>query len=101
MPEFFPDTHLQTIIAATDGVLVEYRGQEAYFHCETPTTDPEFGFIPNLQGMARVLIGANVLENLEEETLITVDGDDYLVGPFETPEDGGVMMIYLKRNNRP
>jgi hypothetical protein len=101
MPDFFPDTHLQSIIEATDGVLVEYRGQEAYFHCETPTTDPTFGFLPDIQGMARVLIGGTVFDNLEEETLITVDGDDYLVGPFQTPEDGGIVLIYLKRNTRP
>lgn len=99
--DFFPDTHLQSIIENTGGVLVEYRGQEAWFHCETPTTDPEFGFVPDLQGMARVLIGGHIFDNLEEENLITVGGDDYLVGPFQTPEDGGVVLIYLKRSLRP
>jgi len=101
MGTFFPDTYLQTIIEMTDGVLVRYRGQEAYFHFENPTLDDRFGFNPEVQGLAKVLIGdATVFSNLEENTLIEVAGDDYLVGTWQTPEDGGVILIYLKTSLR-
>ena len=97
LPDFFTDEDLQEIIKNTGGVPVDYRGQRAYFHCETPTLDDRFGFTPEIQGMARVLLGGNVYDNLEEDELITVDGNDWLVGSWQTPEDGQILVIYLKR----
>lgn len=100
-PDFFPATHLQTIIKNTDGKLVVYRGQKAWFHFEDPSFDDVFGGSAQTQGIAKILIGdACVFPNLEENTLITVDGDDWIVGDWKTPLDGTVIYIALKKNLR-
>lgn len=102
-PDFFPAEHLQSIIEYTDGVLVQYRGQEAYFHFEDPTNDipGSLGGFARHQGVAKLLIGdATVFPNLEENTLITVDGDDWLVADWRTPLDGGAIVIALKTTTR-
>lgn len=101
MPEFFPATVLQTIIQNTDGKLVRYRGQEAYFHFEDPSYDDIMGLFSNMQGIAKLLIGdATAFPNLEENTHIEVSGDDWVVGEWKTPGDGGIIYIALKRNVR-
>lgn len=101
MMEFFPATHLQTIIRNTGGVLVEYRGQEAYFHLEEPSYEDVFAAMGSVQGIAKILIGdATVFPNLEENTLIVVKGDDYLVADWKTPGDGGIIYIALKTTLR-
>jgi hypothetical protein len=100
--EFFPDTTIQTIIRNTDGKKVVYRGQEAWFHVEDPSFDDVFGGTGGgVQGIAKVLIGsAHVFPNLEENTLIVVEGEDFLVGDWKTPIDGGVIYIALKTSTR-
>lgn len=100
--EFFPDTHLQAIIQATDGKLVTYRGQGAYFHVEDPTYDDIMGNFGSVQGLAKILIGdATVFPDLEENTLIKIEGESWVVAEWKTPLDGGVAYIALKRNLRP
>jgi hypothetical protein len=101
MPDFFPASALQTIIQMTDGKLVRYRGQEAYFHCEAPSYDDLMGTVGTVQGVAKILIGdATCFPDLEENTHIEVDGDDWVVAEWKTPLDGGVIYIFLKRNLR-
>lgn len=98
---FFPATSLQAIIQNTGGVVVVYRGQEAYFHCENPSDEYGFTEYGSVQGIVKLLIGdSTVFPNLEENTLITVDGDDYLVGEWKTNADGGVIYIALKTTLR-
>lgn len=101
MTDFFPATHLQTIIENTDGKLVVYRGQEAWFHVEDPSYDDVFGGAAQMQGIAKLLIGdATAFPNLEENTHIEVGGDDWLVGDWKTPLDGSVIYIALKKSTR-
>lgn len=101
MPELFPATSLQQIIENTDGKLVRYRGQEAYFHVEDPSYDDLMGSFGNVQGIAKLLIGdATCFPDLEENTHIEVNGDDWVVAEWKTPLDGGVIYIALKRNLR-
>ena len=98
---FFPSTFLQDIISKTGGCRVEYRGQVALFHHERPSFDDPFTVAGSVQGLARILIGdTKVFPNLERNTLITVDGDDYLVADWTTPNDGGVVYIALKTTTR-
>lgn len=99
-PAFFPEEFLQQIIQTTGGVLCVHRGQEAYFHCENPTVDVTMGYGVDLQGVVRMLVGsAKVFPNLEEGDLITVAGDDFNVGTWTRPDDGGVIYIFLKKNS--
>jgi hypothetical protein len=97
--DFFPDSTLELIIRATGGELVEYRGQECHFHVETPTAEQLLAASIEVRGIAKMLIGpTGAFPNLEENTLITVKGDDYIVADWRHPEDGGVIYIFLKRN---
>jgi hypothetical protein len=99
--DFFPEQYLQEIIATTGGVLVEYRGQDAYFHLEEPTYNQFVGDSLHFQGIVKLLIGdARVFPNLEEGNLITVNGDDYLVATWKNPDDGGISFIALKNHQR-
>lgn len=97
---WFPASFYETTIEKTGGCVVEYRGQEAYFHVESPSAEDLFS-ASDVQGIALILIGsAAAFPNLEENTLITVNGDDYLVGAWTTPLDGGVIFIALKTSLR-
>jgi hypothetical protein len=101
MEDFFPSIYLQTIIRTTGGCLVVYRGQEAWFHYEEPTYDLTIALFGEVRGYAKILIGdARVFPNLEESTLISVDGEDFLVGDWKTPGDGRVVYIALKTSDR-
>jgi len=99
--EWFPATTVQQILQGTGGCLVEYRGQQGYFHVENPTNEDIFAIQGSVQGIAKILVGdPRVFPNLEEGTLITVDGDDYLVGEWMTPGDAGTIYIALKTSVR-
>lgn len=98
---WFPATTVQNIIRNTGGCLVEYRGQEAYFHVENPTQEDIYGGFATAQGIVKVLVGdTRVFPDLSENTLITVDGDDYLIGEWMTPGDGDTIYIALKTTTR-
>lgn len=98
--DFFPDSVLASICRDTGGVLVEYRGQECHFHEETPTADVLVEAGIEARGIARMLIGpTGAFPNLEQNTLITVDGNDWVVGEWRHPMDGGAIYIFLKRNS--
>lgn len=97
--DFFPDSALESIIQNTGGKEVDYRGQRCSFHFETPTVETLQVAGVETRGIAKVLIGpTGAFKNLEENTLITVDGDDYIVAEWRHPEDGGVIYIFLKKN---
>ena len=101
--EFFPPEFLQTIIDDTGGVLVEFRGQEAKFHFESPSFEDALllAVFGNIQGFAKVLIGdAHAYPDLTHDELITVAGVDYLIADWKTPGDGGVIYIALKSTTR-
>lgn len=101
MSEFFPAEALQTIIKNTDGRLVEYRGQEAYFHFEEPSYEDAMAIFGHVQTIANILIGdATAFRDLEQNKLISVEGDDYLVAEWKTPGDGSVIYIALKTDTR-
>ena len=98
---WFPAPHVQQIIQNTGGVLVEYRGQEGYFHCENPSYEDIHQGFASVQGLVKVLVGdTRVFPNLEANTLITVGGADYLVAEWMTPGDGDTVYIALKTSTR-
>lgn len=102
MPEWFPYADVQSIIKDTGGTLVTYKGEEAYFHSEQATHEDivRLGF-SNAQGIAHILVGdARAFPDLEEDSLIVVDGKEHLVGDWATPGDGADIHIALKTGTR-
>lgn len=98
---FLDPTVMDEIIAETDGVRVVYRGRSAYFHFEKPSVAVLQMFKRGVTGMAKLLIGqTSSFPNLERKTLIEVDGDNWIVGDFVHPEDGGVIYIALTQSTR-
>jgi hypothetical protein len=91
----------QEILEVTGGVLVEYRGRRVRMHCEEPTIEVLNAFANRVQGIARVLIGQrSCLPNLERGKLITVAGEDWVVGDFGHPGDGEEVIIALTHSTR-
>lgn len=104
MPMFLDEGVMQEIIQETDGVLVEYRGQEAFFHCEAPTVEILTLFRERgvgVIGVPQILIGlTSCFPDLTRQTLITVDGLDWMVGDFLHPDDGETIFIGLTKSTR-
>lgn len=102
MVDWFPEADVQGFIKDTGGVLVTYKGEDAYFHSEQATHEDivRLGF-SNTQGIAHILIGdARSFPDLEEDSVITVDGEEHRVGDWATPGDGADIHIALKTGTR-
>ena len=100
---FFDEAIGQEIFEITDGALVEYRGQQAFMHCEEPTVSIVNAFAARVTGMARVLIGQRSCfedPELARSTLIMVDGAEWLVADWVYPDDGATIWIALKSGTR-
>ncbi len=98
---FFDEALGQEILEVTDGAVVEYHGQTAFMHCERPTIETFEAFAQRVQGLSRVLIGAtSCFPDITRGDLITVDGDDYVIGDFGHPGDGEEIIIALTTSTR-
>lgn len=99
---FWDETISEEIISATDGCLVQYRGAEFHMHYEQPTVELQQVFADRVVGFAKVLIGDRDCwpDRIELGTLVTVDGDDWVLGGWETTTDGQEIYIALTRSTR-
>ena len=77
-------------------------------HCESPTIAMLEAFQGEVKGVAQVLIGQTSCFyddelgrlTLERQTLITVDGVEWLVGQWGHPGDGEEIVVFLTQSTR-
>jgi hypothetical protein len=99
---FWDECISEELLEVTDGSLVEYRGAQFHMHFEFPTVEALMSFNTEVRGVARILIGPRSRFPAEPElgTLITVDGDDWVIGAWQNSDDGEVIFIALTQATR-
>ncbi len=99
---FWDESLTDEVVELTNGSLVEYRGAQFQMHCESPTAEVLTAFETTARGIAVVLIGARSRfpAVIERGDLITVDGDDYVIGDYRHSDDGEDIFVYLTRTTR-